>query len=63
MKDDIAQFREACNRRGLTPAERKRFGQWLHDYKSEGNRGSGPNRDFTRDELLSLIDDFKQEQS
>ena len=60
-KNDIAQFRAAWRKCGLTPEQGRRFSEWVHQLKAEGVKGSKPNGDFEWQELLDLCEQFKRE--
>ncbi|MBX9624790.1 MAG: hypothetical protein K2X82_13375 [Gemmataceae bacterium] len=58
-KADNQQFRDACNRLGMTPDERAGFSDSVHDLKASGERGTANDRgDFTWDELLAHGRDY-----
>jgi hypothetical protein len=45
---------------GLTPEEADRFSEYLHDCKAHGDKGTKNDRgDFTWDELLAKVEEFK----
>ena len=58
MKDDIKRVRKIATKHGMSPEERREFGDYIEDQKRSGNVGSGPRGDFTWDELDRLADDF-----
>lgn len=59
MKRDIRQVYRIAKKHKMTPRERRRFGAYIHQQKRQGRRGSGPNGDFTWEELDQLADEFQ----
>ncbi len=58
-KRDNQQFRDACNHLEMTPEDRNRFSDYIHDLKECGEKGTANSRgDFTWDELIRHGRDF-----
>ena len=62
-KRDIRQIEGIAREFGMDPKERREFGDHIEDCKRNGERGSGPNGDFTYGELRGKVPEFRQEGS
>jgi hypothetical protein len=57
-KEDIRQVRDVAAEFGLNESARHDFGDYLHELKEDGERGSKPNGDFTYEELRAHAREF-----
>ena len=58
MKDDIRQVEAIARKHQMTADERRLFGDYIHQQKLSGRRGSAKNGDFTYRELDELAREF-----
>jgi len=59
-KRDLKEVDWIAQEQGIPPALRDEFGDYLHECKESGAFGSGPNGDFTREELREKAREFKE---
>lgn len=58
MKRDIKKFRYICRKHKMSAKQRREFSRYIHKLKRQGNGGTGPNGDFTPQELDQLAEEF-----
>jgi hypothetical protein len=58
-KQDIRKFEAAARELGMSPRERREFGDYVEECKRKGDRGTGTGGDFTYDELLEKGREFR----
>jgi len=58
-KRDIRQIEAIANEFKMGPAERREFGDYIEECKRNGERGSGPNGDFTYGERRQKVPEFR----
>ncbi len=58
MKPDIKLVKNVAKQLGMTKAERRLYGFFLHDCKSRGDYGSDVRGDYTREELIERGEEF-----
>lgn len=59
-KRDLREVDWVAQEAGIPPALRDEFGDYIHDCKASGDRGSGPRGDYTRDELREKAREFME---
>ncbi len=60
-KRDIKKIEAIAQEFGMDPLERREFGDYVEVCKRHGDRGSGPNGDFTYAELRDKVAEFRGE--
>jgi len=60
-KRDIRQIEAIAREFGMDLEERREFGDYVEECKRCGEHGSGPNGDFTYDELRGKAREFRGE--
>ena len=59
-KRDLKEVDWIAREQGIPPELRDEFGDYIHGCKESGDLGSGPNGDFTREELRAKAREFKE---
>ena len=60
-KADLKQVDAVAGRYGMTPDQRREFGDYLEECKRNGDGGSLERGDFTHDELCTKAEEFLEE--
>ena len=60
-KRDIQQIEAIAQEFGMDPDDRREFGDYVEECKRNGQLGSGPNGDFTYNELRDRAREFRGE--
>jgi hypothetical protein len=60
-KADLKQVDAVAGRYGMTPEQRREFGDDLEECKRSGDGGSSDRGDFTDDELRAKANEFLEE--
>ena len=60
-KRDIRQIEAIAVEFGMDPDERREFGDYIEGCKRNGERGSGPDGDFSYAELRERVAEFRGE--
>lgn len=60
-KRDIRQIEAIAEEFGMSPDERREFGDYIEECKRNGERGTADNGDFTYEELRTKVPEFRGE--